>query len=123
MVTGRRMFGCFHIMEHNNVTYVVVAGGYNRGNLSSAEILDVATMTWKNLPNLPFGVYYNNGIESVVGPYFGFSLAGYSSTFETRVFGLKKESENFRWHQVNSLSTGRYYLASVNAPSSMVPSC
>ena len=39
------------------------------------------------------------------------------------IVGLKKEGENFQWKQVNSLSTGRYHLASVNAPISMVPSC
>ena len=124
MGTGRNGFGCFHIMEHNNVTNVVVVGGKsNNGRLSSAEILDVKTMKWQNLPNLPFEVDFNNGVESVVGPYLGFSLGGYSSTYETKIVGLKKEGENFRWQEVNSLSIGRRYMASVNAPSSMVPSC
>ena len=146
MGTGRQNFGCFHIMEHNNVSNVVVVGGTNNnGRLSSAEILDAKTMKWQNLPNLPFGVYTNHGVQSVVGPYLGFSLGGFSSNHtgidygqkngleiegekiinqqETRIFGLKKEGEKFIWQQVNSLSTGRVRMASVNAPSSMVPSC
>ena len=126
MGTGRQYFGCFHIMENNNVTNVVVVGGYN-GNwrLSSAEILDVKTMKWHNLPNLPFAVSHNNGVESVAGPFIGFSLGGYSTSYVpvTRIVGLMKEGEAFRWQQVNSLSTGRQKLASVNAPNSMVPSC
>ena len=126
MGTGRSSFGCFHIMEHNTVTNVVVVGGEsNYQSLKSAEILDVKTMKWQNLPNLPFGVYYNKGVESVVGPYLGFTIGGNSAShsYERRVVGLKKEGENYRWQQVNSLSTGRYDPASVNAPSSMVPAC
>ena len=130
MGTGRQHFGCFHITENNIVTKVVVMGGKDstishRGLSSSAEMLDVRTMSWQNLPNLPFAVYQNNGVESVVGPYIGFSIGGHSSSneYERRIVGLKKEGENYRWQQVNSLSTGRYDLASVNAPSSMVPAC
>ena len=127
MGTARGYLGCFHIMDHYNVTNVVVVGGRNHysNELSSAEILDTKTMKWQNLPNLPFGVIRNNGVESVVGPYLGFSLGGLGSsgTPETRIFGLKKEGENFQWEQLKSLSTPRNYLASVNAPSSMLPSC
>ena len=146
MGTGRSSFGCFHIMEHNTVTNVVVVGGEsNYQSLKSAEILDVKTMKWEYLPNLPFKVRSNNGVESVVGPFLGFSLGGFSSNHtgidygqkngleiegekiinqqEARIFGLKKEGEKFIWQQVNSLSTGRTRMASVNAPSSMVPSC
>ena len=126
MRTGRYSFGCFHIMENNIITKVVVMGGQTHfGRESSAEILDVKTMKWQNLPNLPFGVKYNKGVESVVGPYLGFSIGGSSSSYsyERRIVGLKKEGENYRWQQVNSLSTGRYDPASVNAPSSMVPAC
>ena len=126
MVTGRQYFGCFHITENNIVTKVVAMGGnsYNEPS-SSAEILDVRTMSWQNLPNLPFKVQYNNGVESVVGPYSGFSIGGESDSqiYERRVIGLKKEGDNYQWQEVNSLSTGRRQLASVNAPSSMVPSC
>ena len=126
MRTARQNFGCFQIMENNIVTNVVVMGGNNYdGKLSSAEMLDVKTMKWQNLPNLPFEVYYNEGVESVVGPYIGFSIAGQSdsNSYERRIVGLKKDGKNYRWQQVNSLSSGRYGPASVNAPSSMVPSC
>ena len=126
MVTGRQHFGCFHITENNIVTKVVAMGGQGYdGRLSSAEMLDVRTMSWQNLPNLPFKVQYNNGVESVVGPYMGFSIGGTSDSnnYERRIVGLKKEDGNYRWQQVDSLSTGRKYLASVNAPSSMSPSC
>ena len=126
MVTGRQYFGCFHITENNIVTKVVAMGGYSYGERSSsAEILDVRTMSWQNLPNLPFKVKYNNGVESVVGPYMGYSIGGQSDSqnYERRVIGLKKEGDNYQWEEVNSLSTGRLALASVNAPSSMVPSC
>ena len=126
MVTGRQYFGCFHITENNIVTKVVAMGGDNYdGRLSSAEMLDVRTMSWQNLPNLPFKVQDNNGVESVVGPYMGYSIGGQSDSqhYERRVIGLKKEGDNYQWQEVNSLSTGRRQLASVNAPSSMVPSC
>ena len=126
MRTARENFGCFHVMENNIVTKVVVMGGNNYdGKLSSAEMLDVRTMKWQNLPNLPFEVYKNEGVESVVEPYIGFSVGGYSNSnrYERRIIGLKKEGENYRWQQVNSLSTGTYAPASVNAPSSMLPSC
>ena len=126
MRTGRHSFGCFHIMKNNIVTNVVVMGGYGYdGYLSSAEMLDVRTMKWQNLPNLPFAVQYNRGVESVVEPYMGFSMGGYSNSdaYERRIVGLKKEGESYQWQQVNSLSTGRQKLASVNAPNSMVPSC
>ena len=126
MGTARQNHGCFHIMENNIVTNVVVMGGDNYdGRLSSAEMLDVRTMKWQNLPNLPIKVNYNEGVESVVEPYLGFTIGGYStsSTYERRIIGLKKEGKNYRWQQVNSLSTGRYGPASVNPPSSMVPSC
>ena len=81
MGTGRQYFGCFHITENNIVTKVVVMGGQDSllGLSSSAEMLDVRTMSWQNLPNLPFAVYHNNGVESVVGPYIGFSIGGHSS--------------------------------------------
>ena len=126
MVTGRQYFGCFHITENNIVTKVVAMGGYSYYEpSSSAEILDVRTMSWQNLPNLPFKVQNNNGVESVVGPYMGYSIGGQSDSqnYERKVIGLKKEGNNFQWQEVNSLSTGRRQLASVNAPSSMVPSC
>ena len=127
MRVGRERFGCFHIMENNIVTKVVVMGGHNNydGRISSAEILDVRTMSWQNLPNLPFAVQNNKGVESVVESYLGFTIGGNSAShsYERRVVGLKKEGENYRWQQVNSLSTGRQRLASVNAPSSMVPAC
>ena len=126
MGTARKYFGCFHIKDNNIVTKVVVMGGENYdGTISSAEMLDVRTMTWQYLPDLPFAVRYNEGVESVVGPYIGFSMGGQSSSssYERKVVGLKKEGENYEWQQVNSLSTGRQHLASVNAPSSMLPSC
>ena len=126
MQTGRENFGCFHIMKNNTVSKVVVMGGHSYdGKISSAEMLDVRTMKWQNLPNLPFAVQMNNGVESVVGPYIGFSVGGNSDSYnyERRIVGLKKEGENYLWEQVNSLSTGRYQSASVNAPSSMVPAC
>ena len=95
--------------------------------LSSAEILDVATMQWQDLPDLPFRVTGNKGVESVTGPYLGFSVAGFNSdskSYEKRILGLRKnQNGNYYWQVVNNqLTTGRSLPAVVNA-GGIVPSC
>ena len=118
----RYRFGCFSVMEDGYVVKVVAMGGSDgRRTLSSAEMLDVESMQWENLPSLPFQVYHNKGAESVIGPYLGFSVGGYG---ERRILGLRKQGDhNYQWEQVNGLSSCRDYHTVVNAPMAMVPSC
>ena len=131
MRTKRWKHGCFSIEEKGTVTKVVAMGGKDRrwyGNpLATAEILDVTSMQWQNLPDLPFGVGGNKGLKSLIGPYLGFSVGGKNGQeirqqFEQRIIGLRKnENGDYYWKEVNGLTTGRYLTSVVNAPMSMVP--
>ena len=127
MRTGRIYHGCFSINEKGTTTKVVAMGGWNSGILSTAEILDVASMHWEDLPDLPFALYKNKGVESVIGPYLGFSVAGNSiaNRFENRIIGLRKnQNGNYFWQELfTQLTTDRHYHAAVNAPDSILPSC
>ena len=96
------------------------------GTLSTAEILDVASMQWEDLPDLPFGVHGNKGVESVIGPYLGFSVAGRNNAGnENRIIGLRKNLNGiYFWQEMDDqLITGRIGAAVVNVPDSMLPSC
>ena len=118
MRTARANFGCFSVTESGNISNVVAVG-----DGSYAEILNVEAMQWQNLPNVPFRAFYNKGVESVVGPYLGFSVGGYADC-EKRIIGLRKQSDNnYLWEQVNGLSSCRHYHLAVNAPMTLVPSC
>ena len=132
MRTGRRMHGCFSIDENGTTTKVVAMGGLSMGDpstagiLSTAEILDVASMQWEDLPDLPFGVHGNKGVESVIGPYLGFSVAGSNNAGnKNRIIGLRKNLNGiYFWQEMDDqLITGRIGAAVVNVPDSMVPSC
>ena len=137
MRTKRWGHGCFSIEEKGTVTKVVVMGGKENGGhlqggniLASSEILDVTSMQWKNLPDLPFVVIGNRGVESVHGPFLGFTVGGipgqddddFRQTYRKTVHGLRKnENGDYYWEEVNGLTTGRYLSTVVNAPMSMVP--
>ena len=132
MWTGRKLHGCFSIEENGTITKVVAMGGKTNANyaMSMAEILDVASLQWQQLPDLPFKVVSNKGVESVIGPYLGFSVAGSrplgsSWRREKRIIGLRKNKNgSYYWEQLNSqLSYGRDSFSAVNAPISMVPTC
>ena len=128
MRNARRFHGCFSINEKGTTTKVVAMGGSSwSGTLSTAEILDITTMQWEDLPDLPFRVSHNKGVESVTGPYLGFSVAGFngdSTSYENRIIGLRKDQNgNYYWQVVNNqLTTGRSLPAVVNA-GGIVPSC
>ena len=124
MRNGRYYHGCFSI-EENTTTAKVVAMGGVRPQGNTAEILDITTMQWQDLPDLPFQVYSNKGIESVIGPYLGFSVGGKSnSVIENRIIGLRKnQNGNYFWQELTTqLTTGRQYPAVVNVHDSMAPS-
>ena len=125
MNIARMDHGCFSIMQNGYVSKIVVMGGNNSSFLSSTEMLDVTSKQWQILPNLPFKVASNEGVESVVGPYFGYSVGGYTGNgLEKRIIGLRKQSSgNYQWIHVNWLTTARRALSVVNAPISMLPSC
>ena len=131
MRTGRYDHGCFSIEEGGTTTKVVAMGGSDFGgtlqwNIASAEILDVASMQWQDLPDLPVGVYGNKGIESVIGPNMGFSVACYNDEGnENRIIGLRKnQNGTYFWQELTTrLTTGRNNAAVVNVPDSMLPSC
>jgi len=128
MKTGRYFHGCFSIEEKGVTTKVVAMGGVHSGYnwLATAEILDVASMQWQDLPDLPFEVHGNKGIESVIGPDLGFSVAGQSNAgYENRIIGLRKNRNGtYFWQELTTqLTSGRYLPAVVNDPDSMVPSC
>jgi len=130
MKTDRIWHGCFSIEENGTTTKVVAMGGnggYASDRLSTAEILDVASMQWQDLPDLPFPVDSNRGVESGIGPYLGFSVAGFSEKngWEKRIVGLRKYHNGiYFWQELdNQLTTGRSDTAVVNVPDSMVPSC
>lgn len=124
MRTARYEHGCFSVTENGEVTKVVVVGGRGSGgvSLATAEILDIQSMQWQPLPNPPFAMSYGIAVESVIGPYLGFSIGGSS---EKRMIGLrKKEGGNgYQWDYLNGLSTSRTGLTVVNAPKSILPSC
>ena len=129
MRKARNGHGCFSITENGLVTKVVAMGGDSPNSsgwkrTATAEMLDIQSMQWQYLPNLPFAVAHNKGVESVTGPYLGFTVGGYSDWSERRTFGLRQLGyNNYRWEQVNGLTTGRYRHSVVNAPVSLVPSC
>ena len=122
--------GCFSIEENGTTAKVVAMGGLSMQRMGrvteTAEILDITTMQWQDLPDLPFQVYSNKGIESVIGPYLGFSVGGKSnSVIENRIIGLRKNQNGaYFWQELTTqLTTARKYAAVVNVPDSMVPSC
>ena len=125
--------GCFSIDENGTTTKVVVMGGGSlgfdkSGRLPTAEILDVTSMQWEDLPNLPFGVTGNKGVESAIGPDLGFSVGGVSwyERYERQIVGLRKnQNGTYFWQELwkNQLTTGRNYAAVVNVPDAMVPPC
>ena len=128
MKTGRQYHGCFTIDQNGTTTKVVAMGGQGYGwrRPASAEILDVASMQWEDLPDLPFGVYGNKGVESVISPNLGFSVAGrigYEN--HNRIIGLRKnQNGTYYWQELTTqLTIGRSHAAVVNVPESMVPSC
>ena len=107
------------------VTQIVVMGGRNRNGdyLSSTEILDVNSMTWRTGPSLPISVRYNRGVQSVSGTYLGFSTGG-TWPVVRKIFGLKKTSENgLEWEEVHGMTTARYDHSVVNVPKSLLPNC
>ena len=108
------------------ITEIVVMGGYNSGALSSTEILDVNSMTWRTGPALPISVAYNRGVQSEVGPYLGFSTGGRDGNGQEqrKIFGLKKTNgNNFKWEEVHGMTTGREIYSVVNAPKNLLPNC
>ena len=107
------------------ITEIVVMGGYGSGALSSTEILDVNSMTWRTGPALPISVYANRGVQSEVGPHLGFSTGGYGNgQNQNKIYGLKKTPEDsFEWEEVHSMTTARSYHSVVNAPKSLLPNC
>ena len=121
----RHDHACFSVKENNMITEIVVMGGYGSGRLSSTEILDVNSMTWRTGPSLPFSVYSNRGVQSEVGPYLGFSIGGEgNSQRQRKIFGLKKSNgNNVKWEEVHGMTTGRMYHSVVNAPKSLLPNC
>ena len=83
-------------------------------------------MTWRNGPDLPISVYNNRGVESVTDTYLGFSTGGYGRNHHVTnaIYGLKKTSGNtYRWVQVQSMATRRYYHSVVNAPTTLLRNC
>ena len=125
MKTGRENHGCFTIDQSGTTTKVVAMGGKGSGwrSLASAEILDVASMQWEDLPDLPFGVYGNKGVESVISPNLGFSVAGRTryNEIKDRIIGLRKNRNGtYFWQELTiQLNYGRYEHTVVNVPESM----
>ena len=126
---ARNDFGCFHIKANNEITKIVVMGGYEAARiarrLSSVEVLDVNTMTWRIGPSLPRRISDNKGIQSVSGPYLGFSTGGNCNGRRcNEIFGLKETSQNvYTWEALHSMTTGRTSHRAVNAPKSILPNC
>ena len=132
MRTGRFNHACFSIAENETTSKVVAMGGIARrhsgwNSLTTAEILDITTMQWEDLPDLPFVVSGQKGVESITGPYLGFSLAGRKTNGKLRrsIIGLRKnQNGNYHWEELNDiLTTGRELHAVVNVPDAMAPSC
>ena len=103
----------------------IFSWGESWGRLSSTEILDVDSMTWRTGPALPISVSDNRGVQSELGPYLGFSTGGYgNSQIQNKIYGLKKTPEdNFEWVEVHSMTTGREYHSVVNVPKSLISNC
>ena len=136
MRLGRYFHGCFSIDENGTTTKVVAMGGKDSGQYlrATAEILDVASMQWEDLPDLPLctnngmfcEVHGNKGVESATGPYLGFSVGGRSDAGnENRIIGLRKNRNGtYFWQELTTqLTTTRSYAAVVNVPDLIVPSC
>ena len=100
-------------------------GGYGSGQLSSTEVLDVNTMTWRVGPPLPISVESNRGVPSVEGNYLGFSTGGYGNgQRHSKIYGLKETSKDvYTWEEVQSMTTARSYHSVVNAPKTLLPNC
>ena len=64
LVTGRRHHSCGKMSSTNTSgDYVVVAGGWNEGSLSSIEILEPGSTTWKLGPELPKALHGGSMLE------------------------------------------------------------
>ena len=89
----------------------MVMGGHGSERLSSTEVLDVNTMTWRVGPPLPISVESNRGVQSVAGTYLGFSTGGYGNgQRHSKIYGLKKTSEDvYTWEEVHSMTAARQW--------------
>ena len=106
-----------------------MGGADDSGRLSSAEMLDVNTMTWEMVPPLPIPLIGNRGVHSEGGTYLGFSTGGYgtqdsSIKARSKIYGFKETSKNiYDWEEVHNMSTTRYYHSVVNVPKTLLPNC
>ena len=128
MKNARSSHGCFSVHEQENITKVVVMGGTVKvvtansimaSSVSSAEMLDLQTLQWEEIPS-PFGPPERGsisviGVESVVPPYLGFSVGNF-------IKGLKQVNNNkYEWEKLKSMKD--LSAAVVNAPKTMFSSC
>ena len=126
---ARTGFGCFHIKDNNEITKIVVMGGYEAARiarrLTSVEVLDINTMTWGIGPSLPLMESDNKGIQSVSDPYLGFSTGGANNgRLAGIIYGFKKTGEDvYTWEEVHSMTRGRSGHSIVNAPKRLLPNC
>ena len=109
------------------ITKVVAMGGRTGARylvpeilFATAEILDLSSIRWQNLPDLPFAVALNGGVESIDGPYLAFSVRGWDGKrHRKKIIGLRKNQNGYNWNEVIGLANndlGRSSHAVVNAP-------
>jgi len=126
MENARSSHSCFSVHENQNITKVVVIGGVAKvvtensttsSSLSSAEMLNLQTLEWNEIPS-PFSEDGNVpviGVESVVPQYLGFSVGNF-------IKGLKQVNNNeYEWEKLKNMNN--LSAAVVNAPKSLFPSC
>ena len=66
LVTGRRHHSCGKMSSTlSNGDYVVVAGGWNGASLSSIEVLEPGSTTWKLGPELPKALHGGSMLEDL----------------------------------------------------------
>ena len=128
MKYARSSHSCFSVHEKESTSKVVVMGGVvtvvanssiTSSTVSSAEMLNLKTLKWEEIPS-PFGPPGRGsisavGVESVAPPYLGFSVGNF-------IKGLKQVNNNkYEWEKLKSMKN--LSAAVVNAPKSMFPSC
>ena len=112
--------------SHETEKSIIVAGGlyFDGSDLSSVEILDVASNQWLKGPELPFPI---SGSAMVEDPRGGVALIGgrgNDSTYLDTIFHLPHAGEGAQWEQLpQKLKVGRGHHTAFLIPYVVADSC
>ena len=129
MKNKRSHFGCTSVKDVNgNFTHVVVHGG---GHLDT-EILDIASLRWKEGPEIPVPIYFTVELVSanphqtsasayLVAGYMPQDTEGCEEVGCGRVYRLSKDFQN--WSSIGNLRKHRLDFAAIGLPKGSFVTC